>query len=85
MFGWSIKIRSIQEEIFFCIWVGSFISCRNPSEEVCANNLVPSSTDIIRPPRRWSGTESPVITDKYGLRFFKSVISFAKLDKNKSG
>ena len=26
----------------------------------------------------------PVITDKYGLRFFMSIISFSKLDKNKS-
>ena len=71
MFGWSVKIRSIQEELFFCIWVGSFISCWNSSEEVCANNLVPSvvlvsldyqEDDLV--------LKSPVITDKYGLRFF---------------
>ena len=28
--------------------------------------------------------KSPVITDKCGLRFFMSVISFLKLDKNES-
>ena len=42
MFNWSVKIRSIQEDLFFCISVGSFISCWNPSKEVRANNLVHS-------------------------------------------
>ena len=40
--GWFVKRKSVQKELFFCIWVGWFISCWNPSEEVYANNLVPS-------------------------------------------
>ena len=85
MFGWSVKIRSIQEELFFCIWVGSFISCWNPSEEVYANNLVPPVVLVSLDHQEDDlALISPVITDKYSLRFFISIISFSKLDKNKS-
>ena len=64
MFDWSVKIRSIQEELFFCTSVGSFISCWNPSEEVCANNLVPSVLLMSLDHQEVNlPLKSPVITD----------------------
>ena len=69
MFGWSVKIRSIQAELFFCIWVGSFISCWNPSEEVCANSLAPSVVLMSLDHQEDNlALKLPVITDKYGLQ-----------------
>ena len=85
MFCWSVKITSVQEDKFFCIWVGSFISCCNPSEDVRANNLVPSAVLMSLDHKEDDlAFTSPVITDKYGLRLFTWIVSFSKLDENNS-
>ena len=38
-FGWSIKIKSIQEELLVCKWVGSFINWENPFADVNESNF----------------------------------------------
>ena len=84
-FGKPVKIKSIQEEPFVCICVGSFISLGNPFEEVGANSFELSVVlmslghhmeDLV--------LKLPVITDEDGLRRLVLLKSFSKLDKNKS-
>ena len=41
-FGWSVNIKSMQEELCLYIWVGSFIVCWNPLQDVNESNSVPS-------------------------------------------
>ena len=41
-FGWSVKIKSVQEESLVFVCVGSFINWGNPFEEVSENNFNPS-------------------------------------------
>ena len=41
-FGWSVKIKWIQQEMFVCTCGGSFINWENPFEDVSEYNFDPS-------------------------------------------
>ena len=45
-FGWSVKTKSVQEELFVCIWVGSLINCENPFKDVSKYDFVLSEVLI---------------------------------------
>ena len=68
--GWSVKIKSIQEELLVCKCVGSFINWETPFADVNESNFSPSEVlmssdhqhDVL-------ALKSPVITDKNGLIF----------------
>ena len=84
-FGWTIKIKSIYEELLVCICVGSFIIWENPFEEVNENKFVhPVLLMPLGHREEDLALKSPVITHKDGLRLLMSLKSFLKLDKNKS-
>ena len=40
-FGWSVKIKSVHEELFVCICVGLFLNWENPFVDVSENNFDP--------------------------------------------
>ena len=82
MFGWSVKRKPIQEELFVYIWVGSFISCRKLSG-ICEKHLVSSVilTSLDHQEDNQS-LKSPVITDKHVLLFFKVNQKFSKLNNS---
>ena len=46
-FGWSVKTKSIQEELCICIWVASLINCEDLFEDVSKYNFVPSEVLIF--------------------------------------
>ena len=82
-FGWSVKIKSIQEELWFFIWVGSFIICRNPLQDVNESNFVPSVVLMSSNHQEEELTlKSPVTKVKYGFRLFISRSIFSKFKKN---
>ena len=83
--GLSVKIRSIQEVLFVCICIGSFISWEKPFEEDDANNFDPSVVLISLDHQDWDlALKSSVIIGNAGLRLFLSLTSFSSLDKNES-
>ena len=41
-FGWFVNIKSIQQELFVWIWVGSFINWEKPFEDVNEYKCDPS-------------------------------------------
>ena len=70
-FGWSVKIKSIQEELLVCKCVGSFINWETPFADVNESNFSPS--EVLRSSDHQYddlALKSPVITDKNGLDFF---------------
>ena len=83
-FGWFVNFKSIQEELFVWIWVGSFINREKPFEDV-EHKCDPSIVFILlHHPKENLALKSLVTTDKDGLRLFLSLKRFSKLDKNNS-
>ena len=69
-FGWSVKIKSIQEKLPVCKCVGSFINWETPFADVNESNFSPS--EILMSSDHQHGVfalKSPVITDKNGVIF----------------
>ena len=67
-FGWSVKIKSMQEELFLCIWVGSLITSWNPLQDVNKNNFLPSVVLISsNHQEEHLALNSPVTKVKYGF------------------
>ena len=68
-FGWFANIKSIQEEMFVLIWVGSFINREKPFEDVNEYKCDPSITFMsLHHHEEDIALKSPVTTDKDGLR-----------------
>ena len=76
-FGWSVKSKSIQEELFDCTYVGSFINWKNLFEDVSENKFVPSEEEDL-------ALKSPVIIDTVGLHVLMSLKSCSEFSKNES-
>ena len=73
----------MQEDLFLCIWVGSFMICWKPLQNVNESNFVPSfmlmssdhqEEDLV--------LKSLLIKVKYGFHRFKSRSIFSKFSKN---
>ena len=83
-FGWSVKIKSVQEKLLVFVCVGLFINWWNPFEEVRESNFEPSVVLMsLCHHKEDLALKSPVIADKGGLCLLMSLKSFSKLDKNK--
>ena len=41
-FGWCVKIILLEEELCSCIWVGAFIICWNPLQDINQRDFVQS-------------------------------------------
>ena len=84
-FGWFINIKSIQEELFVWIWVGSFINWEELLEDInkykCDPSIVFMSLHFYEEDL---ALKSPVTTDKHGLSLFMSLKMLSKLDQNNS-
>ena len=73
-FGWFVNIKSMQEELFVWIWIGSFINWEKPSENVDEYKCDPSVVFMsIHHYEENLALKSPVTTDKDGLRLFMSL------------
>ena len=82
-FGWSVKAKSIQEELLLCIWVVSLINCENQFEEVSEYNFVSSEVLISSDHQDEDlALNSTVITDTVRLHSLKSLKSCSRFDKN---
>ena len=69
-----MNVKSIEEELFSWMCVGSFISWEKPFEEVNENNFNPSLVFISSGHQdEHLQLKSPVITDKDGLQLFISL------------
>ena len=81
-FDWFVNIKSIQEELFVLIWVGSFINWEKPFEDINKYKCDPSIMFMsLHHHEEDLALKSPVNTDKDGLRLFMSLKRFPKLDK----
>ena len=84
-FVWFVNIKSMQEEVFVWIWVGSFINWEKPFEDVDEYKCDPSVVFIS-----WHHHEedlalkSAVTIDKDSLPLFISLKRFSKLGQNNS-
>ena len=75
-FGWSVKSKSIHEELFDCTCVGSFINWKNPFEDVSEYKFVPSEVLMSSDHQEEDlALKSPVIIDTVGLRVLMSLNS----------
>ena len=73
----------MQEELFVCILVGSFITWEKPFEDVNEYNCDPSIVFVLLHHYEEDlALKSPVATDKDGLLLFMSLKRFSKLDRN---
>ena len=82
-FGWSVKIKSIQEELFVCTCVGSFINWENPLEDVSEYKFVLSKVLMSSDHQEEDlALKSPVIIDTVGLPVLISLKSCSKFNKN---
>ena len=45
--GWSVKMRSMQDEELGNRWVGSFTNCCKPYDEVRASSCIPSGVFVL--------------------------------------
>ena len=80
-----MKTKSIQEELFVCIWADSLINCENPFEDVSEYNFVPSEVLISSDHQDEDlALKSLVIADTVGLHLLMSLKSGSRFDKNKS-
>ena len=77
-FGWSVKIKSIQEALLVCLLV-IFFNWENAFEEVDENNFDPSVVLMhLGHQKEDLALKSPVITQKYGLCLLMSLKKFLK-------
>ena len=67
-FGWSVKIKSIQEKLLVCKCVGSFINWETPFADVNESNFSPSEV-LMSSDQQYHvlALKSPVTTDKNGF------------------
>ena len=76
-FGWSVKTKSIQEELFAWMCVGSWINWEKPFEDISEKKNKPSAVLIsLDHQEEHLQLNSPVTTDKDGLLLFMSFKSF---------
>ena len=81
-FGWSVKIKSMQEELCLFRWIGLFIICWNALQDVNESNFVPSV--VLMSPHYQEedlALKSPVTKVKYGFRWLISRIIFSKIQQ----
>ena len=73
-FGWSVKIKSIQEELLVCKCVGSFINWETPFADINESNFSPSKV-LMSSDRQHVvlALKSSAITEKHGLVFFMTL------------
>ena len=79
MFGWLVKIKSMQEDEDERMWVGSLIIWWSPWKEVIDSSLVPSILPTS-PDHQLEdlALKSPVINSKWGLKLFRYTIECSK-------
>ena len=78
-FGWSVKIKSIQEELFVWICIGSLINWEKTFEDVNENNFDPFLVQKSFVHHARNALKSPVITAKDGLNLLISLKKMVKV------
>ena len=80
--GWSVKIKSMQEELFVCTCVGSFLNWENPLEDVSEYKFVLSKVLMSSDHQEEDlALKSSVIIDTVGLPVLVSLKSCSKFNK----